>query len=142
MKRWLALGIGLAALFGSWTVAGAAQRSDFALLNMPGGDTSVQCGARRGNGPGSFVYYVTMTNLGAAGSIHVLYADGDTVDYAIPAGGSFSFSQAAGGTKNVDDLIKVSGTAGTSLVGSMSALLDPGVQSHPTLAPNFCTTSP
>ena len=142
MKRWMALAMGLGALLGSSTLTGAAQRSDFALLNMPGGDTSVQCGARRGNNPGSFTYFVTMTNFGATGFIRVDYADGDLVQYQIPAGGSFSFSQAAGGTKNVDDLIKVSGSGGAVLVGSMSALLDPGVQPHSALAPNFCTTSP
>jgi len=142
MRRWLAVGVGLAALLGSWTVAAARQNTDFALLNMPGGDTSVQCGARRGSQAGSFVYYVTMANLGAAGSIRVTYADGDLVDYPIAAGTSFSFVQAAGGTKNVDDLITVTGTGGAVLVGSMSALLDSGVQPLPTLTPNFCTTSP
>jgi hypothetical protein len=142
MKRWLALLLGLVGVVGSWAVASAAQRSDFALLNMPGGDTSVQCGARRGNGPGSFTYHVTMTNVGAAGFVRVDYADGDFVGYQIPAGGSFSFSQAAGGTKSVDDLIRVRGTGGAVLVGSMSALFDTGAHPHPALAPHFCTTSP
>ncbi len=141
MKRIAAVLMGLATVLVSWTGASAKQSSDFALLNGPGGDTSVQCGARRGGGAGSFVYHVTMTNHGTGGGVLVTYADGDTVEYLVPPGGSFSFSQAAGGTKNVDDLIVVSASAGAVLVGSMSALFDPGVQPHPDLTPNFCTTT-
>jgi hypothetical protein len=140
MKRWVALSLGIVALLGSSTPGDAKQRSDFALLNGPGGDASVQCGAKRGNGPASFVYFVTMTNVGDAGAIRVTYADNDTVDYQIPAGGSFSLSQAAGGTKNVDDLVTVSAVEPAVLVGSMSALVDPGAQPHPALAPSYCTT--
>jgi hypothetical protein len=140
MKQWVALSLGIAVL-GSWSTGDARQRSDFALLNGPGGDTSVQCGAKRGNGPASFVYFVTMTNVAAVpGAIRVTYADNDFVDYLIPAGASFSFSQAAGGTKNVDDLVKVTAENGAVLVGSMSALVDPGAQPHPTLAGSYCTT--
>ncbi len=141
MKQTVMLSVALVALLASSTVATAKQRSDHALLNGPGGDTSVQCGSKRGNGPASFVYYVTMTNVGAAGFIRVTYADSDFVDYQIPAGGSFSFSQAAGGTKNVDDLVTVTATGGAILVGSMSALLDEGAKPHPSLAPSFCTTT-
>jgi hypothetical protein len=83
-----------------------------------------------------------MTNVGAAGGIRVTYADADFVEYQVPAGASFSFSQAAGGTKDVDDLITVTATGGAVLIGSMSALLDEGSQPHPTLAPDFCTTTP
>ena len=115
MKQWVALSLGIAVL-GSWSTGDARQRSDFALLNGPGGDTSVQCGAKRGNGPASFVYFVTMTNVAAVpGAIRVTYADNDFVDYLIPAGASFSFSQAAGGTKNVDDLVKVTAENGAVL---------------------------
>jgi hypothetical protein len=142
MKRWLALSVGFAAVLGSWTVASAKQRSDFALLNGPGGDTSVQCGTKRGNGAASFVYYVTMSNVASVpGGVRVTYGDTDFVDYQIPAGGSFSFSQAAGGTKNVDDLITVTAVGGAVLVGSMSVLVDTGAQPHPALAPHYCTTT-
>jgi hypothetical protein len=142
MKQTVMLSVALVALAAFSTVASAKQQSDHALLNGPGGDTSVQCGSKRGNGPASFVYFVTMTNVALVpGAIRVTYADNDFVDYLIPAGGSFSFSQAAGGTKNVDDLITVTATGGAILIGSMSALLDEGAKPHPSLAPNFCTTT-
>jgi hypothetical protein len=142
MKQALILSMAFVTLLASSTVAGAKQNSDHALLNGPGGDTSVQCGARRGNAPAAFVYYVTMTNLGGvAATVVVTYADSDSVAYQIPAGGSFSFSQAGGGTKNVDDLITVTANPPTSLVGSMSVLVDEGAKPHPTLAPSYCTTT-
>jgi hypothetical protein len=142
MKQWMALSVGLATILASAGGASAKQGAAFALLNGPGGDTSVQCGAKRGSGPASFVYHVTMTNVAVeAGAVRVTYANGTFVDYQIPAGGSFSFSQAAGSTKNVDDLITVSATAPAVLVGSMSVLLDTGAQAHAALAPSFCTTT-
>ena len=143
MKQSLILSVALAAILTSTTVASAKQKSDHALLNEPGGDTSVQCGSKKGEGrPSSFVYYVTMRNVAISdGFIRVTYADTDFVEYPIPAGGAFSFSQAAGGTKNVDDLITITGTGGATLVGALSALFDEGSQPHPTLAPDFCTTT-
>ena len=141
MKQTVLVSVAVVALLASSTIASAKQTSDHALLNGPGGDTSVQCGSKRGNGPASFVYFVTMTNVGGAGFIRVTYADNDFVDYQVPAGGSFSFSQAAGGTKNVDDLITVTARGDAILTGSMSALFDEGAKPHPSLAPNFCTTT-
>jgi hypothetical protein len=139
MKHWVALSVGVAAVLGSWSVGDARQRSDFALLDV--GDTSVQCGAKRGNGPASFIYFVAMTNVsGAPAAMRVIYADQDSVDYQVPIGGSFSFSQAAGSTKNVDDVVTVISVPAGALVGSMSALVDPGAQPHPSLSPSYCTT--
>jgi hypothetical protein len=37
--------------------------------------------------------------------------------------------------------VTVSGVNGAVLVGSMSALVDPGAQPHPALAPSYCTTT-
>ena len=133
----------IAALLVSVGLAGCATYSDFALFNQPGGrDTGAVCGARSaaGTAPSSFVYYVTVTNQGAAGLVEVKYADGDAVRYPIPAGGSFSFSQAAGGTLKVDDLIQVHGVQGAVLLGSMS--LTTSGSPHPDLAPSFCKTCP
>jgi hypothetical protein len=139
MRQWLVLPLGLVALLASSTAATAKQSSAFALLNS--GDTSVQCGAKRGGSVASFVYHVAVTNIGLLGAVRVTYADSTFVDYQIPAGGSFSFSQAGGSTKNVDDLITVSGTGGAILVGAISVLLDTGAQPHAALAPNFCATN-
>jgi hypothetical protein len=133
-----ALGI---ALLGAWAPADARQAAGMALLDQPGGDTSVACGARRGNGPASFTYHVTVANsdLANAETVRVQYADGSTVDYPLAAGASFSFSGVGGSTAGVDDVITVSGVNGT-LVGSMSILLDPGAKPHQSLNPNFCAT--
>jgi hypothetical protein len=143
MKRVLIvalLGVLVVMLFGVWTPTEARQRAGMALLNQPGGNTSVKCGARRGNGPASFTYYVTVANAAADGVVEVTYADGTTVDYPIAAGASFSFSGVGGSNAGVDDVITVSGVNGASLVGSMSILVDPGAQPHLTLGPNYCTT--
>ena len=86
MKQTVMLSVALVALLAFSTAASAKQQSDHALLNGPGGDTSVQCGSKRGNGPASFVYFVTMTNVALVpGAIRVTYADNDFVDYLIPA---------------------------------------------------------
>jgi hypothetical protein len=129
-------------VLGLLRVTSAQERSDFALLNQPDGDTSVQCGAGQNKKkPIAFTYFVTMANFGLNGFVEVEYANGDSVQYPILAGGSFSFSQAAGGKFGIDDLIRVTGTGGASLVGSLSLLTHQNAKPHSDLAPNFCTTS-
>ena len=64
------------ALVGAWPVTTAlagSQRADFALLNaVPGGDTSVQCGATKLNPtspPTAFTMFITMGNRGDLGGL-------------------------------------------------------------------------
>lgn len=116
---------GLILLFGPWTVANADdERSDFALfdgtnpVNLPP-STGAACASRR-----AFTYHVTVTNYGTAGGVRIRYADGDQVDYKIPADGSFSLSQAAGSKGGADRAVRVCGVNGAVLVGAMSALGD------------------
>ena len=132
MKRFLAVlrvTSGLVLLVGAsaaWA-DGDDAKSDFALFNgsAPANaspNTGAVCGAKKADR--AFVYHVTATNRGAAGAIRVRYRDGDAVDYAIPAGGSFSFSQAGGskGAAGADQVVRVCGVGGALLDGSMSAI--------------------
>jgi len=129
----------------------AASKTDFALLNMPGGDVSVQAGATNPQGknfrPVSFVVYITMTNGGADGFVTVTYQDGDLVNYAIPANTTMQISLAGGGTPGVDQIITVTGTSGAILVGQISLITDNG-HPHPNLpgqttprASIYCSTT-
>ena len=149
----------------SVTVA-AADKSDFALLSGPGGDTSVQCGATKAElklgvltfKPTSFVVHITMTNrtdnAGTAGFVRVNYlqSDGvtvdDLVDYAIGALGTVQISLSGGGTPGSDQIIQVVATSGANLVGQISLITEDG-KPHPNLPNqagvppgNYCTTSP
>ena len=127
--------------------AAGGERSDFALFDATNADTGARCGARLGSSPNpvAFTYYVAVSNLSAAVKfLKVVYADGDFVRYPIPPNSSFSFTQAAGGTANVDDLITVLSEtpAPSGLVGSMSILVPAAAKPHPSVAPNFCKTLP
>lgn len=130
------LSVGIVVLLGLVTAASAAkgtvgssERSDFALFdgtnpaNQP--DSGAVCGAR-----GTYTYYVAVSNFGAAGVARITYADGDIVNYQIPAGGSFSFTQAAGSSGGADMAVRLSnGGSAAQLAGSMSVL--GGAQTQP-----------
>jgi hypothetical protein len=129
--------------------AGGGERSDFALFDGTNPQTvefGAQCGATLGSSknPVAFTYYVTVSNWSDELKIlRVLYADGEEMArYQIPPHTSFSFSQAAGGTAGVDDLIRVfgEGTAPVGLAGSMSASFPAAAKPHPSVGTNFCTT--
>ncbi len=115
------------------TTTGSDNRSDFALFdgtnpaNLP--NAGAVCGAR-----GTYTYYVAVSNFGPAGVARITYADKDFVNYQIPAGGSFSFSQAAGSTAEktspaADRAVRLSnGGSAAQLAGSMSVMGDASVQ--------------
>lgn len=143
------------ALVGSWLVTTAladSPKSDFALLDEPGGDTSVYCGATKANPsdpkPVAFTMHITMTNRGdlggANGKIRVKYRDLDFVDYAIPVNTTVQISLAGGGTPGTDDVIAVcgDGAGGSVLIGQASLLTDKG-KPHPLLGgAALCITTP
>lgn len=136
---------------------GHAGMSDFALLDEPGGDVSVQCGALKNKGPTSvgpedkpvaMVVYITMTNRtdlgGGAGFVRVTYTDGDFVDYAIPALGTLNITLAAGGTAEADSSIQVTdGGSDANLIGQISVFVQAksGFGQHPDVSGGFCTTT-
>jgi hypothetical protein len=83
-----------------------------------------------------------MTNSGGAGAVRVEYEDGDSVAYQIPAGGTLNISLAAGGRPGLDQLITVREVGAANLSGQMSILIQEPSRPHPSVAPDFCTTSP
>lgn len=165
MKRYSVWVLTLA-LVGAWPVTTAlagSQRADFALLNgVPGGDTSVQCGAIKlgaSSPPTAFTMFITMGNrgdlFGLGGFVRVTYRDLDFVDYPIAPNGIVSLVLSGGGTAGVDDIIKVTGVPGVGLgpvplgpvlIGQVSILLQadakPPLISGPGPGKAFCTTSP
>src|SRR5437016_2119941 len=124
------------------TASVGPQTSDFALLDQPGGDKSVQCGATGGTttpSPSAFVMHITMTNRGdlggALGFVRTTYHDnGDFVDYAIPANTTVQISLKGGGTPGVDDEIVVTGTGGAVLIGQASVTASSGGKPLPALS--------
>jgi len=126
-------------------------RSDFALLNQPGGDVSVQCGAIGGGHddddelrPAAFTMFITMTNAGPDGAVQVRYADGDLVNYAIAANTTLNITLAAGGTVGTDDIITVT-NGGPAVLAGQASIITSG-RPHPLLPKqdgrSFCTTLP
>jgi hypothetical protein len=148
MRRFVAaalVGVAMIMLSGAWTISEARQRGGVAVLDMVGGDVSVQCGAKRGAGQpkttATFVYHVTMTSA-AGGAVRLQFADGSFIDFPIAAGGTLNFSQVGGSAPGFNDVVTITGT-GTAidLQGTISALFDTGSQPHPTLAPDYCRTN-
>jgi len=149
------VGVLLLALTLGWSVTTAqadAPVTDHALLNEPGGDTSVQCGAIKAPGQpkaAAFTMNITMTNRadlgGLDGFVRVTYQDNDFVDYHIPAGTTLNITLAGGGTLGVDDIIIVTdGGSGAVLIGQVSLHTHHG-KPHPNLpgqdGDDFCTTT-
>jgi len=148
-------GVLLLAVTLGWSVPTAqadAPVTDHALLNEPGGDTSVQCGAIQARGlpkAAAFTMNITMTNRadlgGLDGFVRVTYQDTDFVDYHIPAGTTLNITLAGGGTLGVDDIIIVTdGGSSAVLIGQVSLHTHHG-KPHPDLpgqdGDDFCTTT-
>lgn len=141
------VGVAVIMLSGAWTASEARQRGGVAVLDMVAGDTSVQCGARRGHGQpqttATFVYHVTMTSA-TGGAVRLQFADtpASFIDFPIAAGGTLSFSQVGGAVPGFNDVVTITGAGtATDLQGTISALFDPGSRPHPTLAPSYCKTN-
>jgi hypothetical protein len=70
---------------------------------------------------------VTAHSSGPAGFVRAPFKDGDSVQFPILLNGTLSFTQAIGGTKGVDDRIRISNggnAAGARLVGWVSVIGD------------------
>ena len=124
--------------------ASGGERSDFALFdgtNAEDPDAGVRCGARLGgNNVSAFTYHIAVSNFSNdVAYLRVTYADDDLVRFAIPALSSFSLSQAAGGTKDVDDTITVTSETEGALAGSVSVMVHSSAK-PPAGQDSFCVT--
>lgn len=123
--------------------ASGGQRSDFALFdgtNAEDPDSGVRCGARQGNNVSAFTYHIAVSNFSNdVAYLRVTYADDDIVRFAIPALSSFSLTQAAGGTKGVDDTITVTSETEGALAGSVSVMVSSSAK-PPSGQNSFCVT--
>lgn len=124
------LTLALVAVSGLATIVEAdLSKTDFALFdgtnpaNAPGSG-AICIGSKDFKADKQFIYHVAVTNHhSGAGHVRITYADGDFVNYQIAAGGSFSLSQAAGGTGGADKGVRVSnGGSAAVIVGAMSAV--------------------
>jgi hypothetical protein len=130
--------------------ASGGDKTDFALFDGTDPvalEAGVACGAQRGQSGQAipFTYFVTVSNWSPSVQvIRVRYNDNQEIArYQVPPNSSFSFSQAAGSTTGVDDVIRVvAETAPPSgLAGSMSFSSSAAAQPHPELGGNsFCVT--
>ena len=145
MKRRLAVALVLMSAvlvlpFGLWTVAsaddddhhgkGGGDKSDFALFDGTNPTTAglpfggAECAVRE---PSTLHLSVTAHSSGPSGFVRFTFKDGDFVQYPIASNGTLSFTQAIGGTKGVDDRIRISNggtTTGARLVGWASVISD------------------
>src|SRR5947208_6484027 len=125
-KRFLTIAVSMALAFGaaatifSASGAGASNPShvhDHALFDTTSGDTSVQCGSPNK----SFEFMLSLRAINADSVARVTFQDGDFVDFPIKQDTSFSLTQAAGDTRNVDRTLVVSNQGPGGLVGWVSA---------------------
>ena len=129
--------------------AAGGQRSDFALFdgtNASDPDAGASCGARlsgeNGNNSSAiaFTYSVAVSNFSNdVAFLRITYGDGDFVHFAVPANSSFSLNQSAGGTKGVDDKIKVTSETAGALAGAVSIMV-PSAAKPPSGQSSYCVT--
>jgi hypothetical protein len=94
-----------------------ADTSDFALFKGADETSGAVCSANS-----SFVYNVAVANVGGDGQVRITFKDGNFIEFPIVSGASFAFSQAAGSKGRADRAVRVSGSSGAFLSGSMSAI--------------------
>ncbi|SRR6266540_1601163 len=144
--------VGFVMLFGFWTVASAGDnRSDFALFDGTNPTTEAppfggaECSVNIPPGAATLYVSVTAHSSGPDGFVRATFADGDWVQFPIKSNGSFSFTQAMGGTLGVDNRIRISngGTAaGARLVGWVSVLgTGGGSSANPSVSCRSCNSS-
>jgi hypothetical protein len=82
------------------------KKADFALFTTEDTGTAddyVTCSSK-----GVFELHVAVTNYeDTTQTLQIVFNDGDLVNYFVPAGGSFSFTQVAGTNPAIDGTIKI-----------------------------------
>ena len=115
-------------------------QSDHALWG--GGDTNLYCGVSRRREP--WTLHISATTGPSVGTLTLTFRDGDAISYKIPAGSSFSATNAFGGVPFVDDVVRI--TPGGGVVSALaSALVSRGARdpfAGDGEKDNFCLTKP
>lgn len=108
--------------------------SDHALFDTTGGDYGAMCSSDK-----PFVFYLVATAYGGPSTIRITFHDGDMIEFKLLEDGDrISFTQAAGGTEGVDDLLTVTVESGDA-VGWISILTQSNASPLEPMT-NFCET--
>jgi len=109
--------------------------SDHALFDTTGGvDTGAKCSCDK-----TFEFYLVARAYGGPATIRITFHDGDWIEFPLEENGILSFTQAAGGTRGVDDVLTVTVESGDA-VGWISILTQSGAHPLSDTKPNFCIT--
>ena len=110
-------------------------QSDHSLLDARIGER-VYCGVGKKIEP--WTLHVSASTA-IAGTLTIMFRDGDTVGFSILAGDSFSLTQSMGGVPGVDDLVRVTLSSGGAWVSASAreGARDPFVEPVPE-KDNFC----
>lgn len=135
-------------------IKGADGQADHALYDGVG-DTAIYCGVTVGDESEPWTLHVSASAAGTNGSVKITFDGGDpndSIEYFVPAGTSFSTTQALGGVPEVDTLVKITATGSlTVMMASAKVKLkatDPFdevadiVNSGDAESDNYCITAP
>ena len=138
-------------------------QSDHALFSSAAGDTAIYCGVELDLFVEPWTLHVAASAPSSNGKVKITFNDGDSIEFAVASGSSFSTVQALGGVPGVtggvagtppgvDDLVKVSGSGGVTLMMVSAEVhikaTDPfdeaadTVNSSAAEPDNFCITAP
>lgn len=92
------------------------EQTDHAII---GAGENVYCGVKNTANREPWILHVAATVGGGGGTLTIMFRDGDVLDFNIAANSSFSTVQAMGGVPDVDDVVRVNGSAGVT--GMVSA---------------------
>jgi len=108
--------------------------TDHALFDTTGGDTGAKCSSDK-----TFEFHLVATAYGGPATIRVTFNDGDWIEFHLNEHSDWiSFTQAAGGTEGVDDVLSVTVESG-NVVGWISIRTQNGANPVSPME-NFCET--
>ncbi len=142
---------------------GAKLQSDHALFSSAAGDSAIYCGVELDLFVEPWTLHVTASAPSSGGTVKITFNDGDSIEFAVAGGSSFSTTQAFGGVGGVtggsvsdfgsDDLVKITKGGGVALMLASAEVhikaTDPfdeefgdGPGSGDAEPDNFCITAP
>ena len=144
-------------------IKGAELQSDHALFSFTDGDTAIYCGVFLDKFVEPWTLHVAASAPSSGGNVKITFNDGDSIEFAVAGGSSFSTVQGLGGVPGVtggvagtppgvDDVVKITASGGVTLM-MVSAKVraratDPfdeaadTVNSSAAEPDNFCITAP